>query len=90
MKRFQINGKYEYCPNGNYWTDISGIFDKELYLFCDCNKCNGQVYKLKPFNITKKIKKEQIDRFRKLDKLEEIRNKITLENMQKVKDLLSP
>lgn len=88
MRRFQINGKYEYCPNGNYWTDISGIFDKEFYLFCDCNKCNGQVYKLKPFNITKKIKKENIEKFRKWDRLEELRNKITLENMQKVQELL--
>lgn len=84
MSRFNINGKYEYCPNGNYWEDVSGIMDREFYLFCDCNKCKGQVYKLKPFNITKKIKKEQIERFRKLQKLDTLRFKVNLDNMDKV------
>lgn len=23
-------GKYEYCPNGNYWKDVSGIFDDKI------------------------------------------------------------
>lgn len=88
--RFQLNGKYEYCPNGNYWQDISGIFDREIYLFCDCNKCNGQVYKLKPFNVTKKITKETILKARKLNKLDEIRHSINFNNMGKVANLLQP
>lgn len=88
--RFQLNGKYEYCPNGNYWQDISGIFDREIYLFCDCNKCNGQVYKLKPFNVTKKITKETILEARKLNKLDEIRHSINFNNMGKVANLLQP
>ncbi len=86
--RFQLNGKYEYCPNGNYWEEVSGIFDKEIYLFCDCNKCNGQVYKLKPFNVTKKISKDSIVRFRKLKKLEQIRFSINTENMGEVEKII--
>lgn len=86
--RFKLNGKYEYCPNGNYWEEVSGIFDKEIYLFCDCNKCNGQVYKLKPFNVTKKISKESIERFRKLKQLDDTRYKINTDNMVKVNKLL--
>jgi hypothetical protein len=88
MERFRLNGKYEYCPNGNYWSEISGIFDKEIYLFCDCNKCNGKVYKLKPFDITKKVPKASIDKWRKFEQLESLREKVTLENMDKVKKLL--
>lgn len=88
--RFQLNGKYEYCPNGNYWEEVSGIFDKEIFLFCDCDKCKGQVYKLKPFNVTKNIKKEVIERFRKLKQLEEIRYEINTENMAKIKSILTP
>lgn len=87
--RFQLNGKYEFCPNGNYWTEVSGIFDKEIYLFCDCNKCKGQVYKLKPFNVTKKIKKESIDNFRERERLENLRYKITTENMEKVERIIT-
>lgn len=88
MTRFQIGSKYEFCPNGNYWEEVSGIFDKQIYLFCDCNKCNGQVYALKPFNVTKKISAEQIKRFRERKKLEELRYKITTENMKKVEKLV--
>lgn len=87
--RFRLNGKYEYCPNGNYWEEVSGNFDKEIYLFCDCNKCKGQVYKLKPFNVTKEINKESIERFRKLKNLEDIRGKVDINNMGKVLDLLT-
>lgn len=89
MKRFSIGSKYEYCPNGNYWSDISGIFDKRIYLFCECNKCNGQVYVLKPFNVTKKINKETLEKARKFNKLEDMRYKITMENMEKVNSFLS-
>lgn len=88
MRIFTIGSKYEYCLNGNYWQDISSIFDKYIYLFCDCNKCKGQVYIFKPFNITKKIKKEVIEGARNQNKLEEIRDKIDTENMQKVAELL--
>lgn len=86
--RFQLNGKYEYCPNGNYWQEVSGIFDREIYLFCDCKGCKGQIYKLKPFNVTKEIKKESIDHFRELNKLDEIRSQISIKNMAKVKQIL--
>ena len=89
MRRFNMGSKYEYCPNGNYWQEVSGIFDKEIYLFCDCNKCGGQVYRLKPFNVTKKIRKEQIERFKKLNKVDEIRNNITLKNVDKIAKLLT-
>ena len=89
MTRFQIGSKYEYCPNGNYWEDISGIFDKQIYLFCDCDKCKGQVYVLKPFNVTKKISKDTIKRARALSKLEDVRYKVNVENMGKVETLLS-
>ena len=65
MKKFNLNGKYEYCPNGNYWQDISGIFDKKFYLFCDCNKCKGKIYELRPVDVTKKINKDVIDRVKK-------------------------
>ena len=90
MKRFNLGSKYEYCPNGNYWQDISGIFDRQIYLFCDCNKCNGQVYVLKPFNVTKKIDKDVIKRARDFNKLDDIRGKITTENMDKVERLFPP
>ena len=88
--RFQLNGKYEYCPNGNYWEEISGIFDKEICLFCDCDKCKGQVYKLKAFNVTKIVRKESIVKFRELKELDDIRYSINTENMKKVKGLLAP
>lgn len=87
--RFQLKGKYEYCPNGNYWEEVSGIFDKTIYLFCECNKCKGQVYQLKPFNVTKKIRKEQIERFRLLKQLEETRDSINTKNMDSVKKLIT-
>ena len=89
MNRFHIGSKYEFCPNGNYWSECSGIFDREIYLFCDCSKCKGQVYRLKPFNVTKKIKQEQIDKFRKWNKLDEVKSKITLDNVNEVANLLN-
>lgn len=89
MKRFNIDSKYEYCPNGNYWQEISGIFDKQIYLFCDCNKCKGQVYVLKPFNITKKvINKDVINRARKMNRLDDVRLEITTDNMEEVMRLI--
>lgn len=88
MKRFSIGSKYEFCPNGNYWQDISGIFSKKFYLFCDCKKCQGVVYELKPVNITKKINKDVINRIRNENKLEEIKDKITEKNMYEVLKLI--
>lgn len=89
MKRFSLNSKYEYCPNGNYWQEISSIFDKQIYLFCDCNKCKGQVYVLKPFNITKKVtNKDVINRARKMSRLGDVRLKITTDNMEEVMRLI--
>lgn len=87
MKRFSIGTKYKYCPNGNYWQDVSGLFDTQLFLFCDCNKCQGQVYVLKAFNVTKKIDKKQIEKFRKWNKLEKVRSEITVENMLEVEKI---
>jgi len=87
--RFQLNGKYQYCPNGNYWEEVSGIFDTRVYLFCNCNKCNGQIYELKPINVTKKIDKKQIEKFKKRIKLEEIKFKITIDNMEQVEKIIN-
>lgn len=81
MKRFSIGSKYEYCPNGNYWSDISGIFDDKLYLFCDCNLCKGKIYELRPIDVTKKISKENIERARKMNELDDLRSDITLKNI---------
>lgn len=89
MKRFSIGSKYEFCPNGNYWTDVSGVFDNRLYLFCDCKKCGGKVYELKPFDITKKVSQEKIDEFRKRNKLDDIKSKINLKNLDKVEEFLA-
>lgn len=86
--RFNLNGKYEYCPNGNYWQEVSSIFDKEIILFCDCNKCNGQFFKLKPFNITKKVQQKDVEKYRKLKQLENIRASINLDNMDIVKKII--
>ena len=88
MRRFNLNGKYEFCPNGNYWQDISGVFDEKLYLFCDCKKCKGKVYELRPIDITKKIKKDVIDKARKMNELDELRGKINLKNMENIKKLI--
>jgi hypothetical protein len=87
--RFQLNGKYKYCPDGNYWEEVSGIFDRKIYLFCDCNKCKGQVYELKPFNITKKVDKKQIEKFKQRIKLEEIKSQISIENMEQVLKIIN-
>ena len=81
MKRFNIGTKYEYCPNGNYWQDVSGIFDRYITLFCDCPKCNGQFYSLRPINITKKITPEQIEKIRKWNKVDDVREAITAKNV---------
>lgn len=89
MRNFSIGSKYKFCPNGNYWQDVTGVFDDAIYLFCDCNICNGQVYKLKPFNVTKKVAKEVIKRIRQENKRDSIRDMITFENMDKVEQIIS-
>ena len=88
MTRFSIGSKYEYCPNGNYWSDISGVFNQRIYLFCDCKKCGGKVYELKPFNITKKINQEKIEQFRRRSRIEDIKLKINSNNLEEVEKLL--
>lgn len=84
MKRFSIGSKYEYCPNGNYWQDASGLFDRDITLFCDCPKCGGQFYSLRPINITKRVSKEHLDRTRKWNKRDDIAFQVTPDNMDEV------
>ena len=85
-KRFSIGSKYEYCPNGNYWQDISGILDREIYLFCDCEKCGGQVYVLRARKAT--IEKSRLDEIvrdtRNWNRLQEVRQSINEDNMEAV------
>lgn len=85
-KRFNIGSKYECCPNGNYWQDISGILDREIYLFCDCTKCGGQVYVLRARKATidKDRLKEIVNDTRNWNRLEEIRDQITIDNMEEI------
>jgi len=89
MNRFSIGSKYEYCPNGNYWSDVSGVFDNRIYLFCDCKKCGGKIYELKPFDITKKISQEKIEQFRNRNKIDDIKSKINSKNVEQVESLLN-
>lgn len=91
MKRFSIGNKYAYCPNGNYWQAISGIFDTEVFLWCDCPKCQGQVYVLRArkFKLNEERQKELVEDLRQRNRLEEVRNKITYSNMDKIADLLT-
>jgi len=81
-------GKYNYCPNGNYWRDVSGIFDDKIYLFCDCKLCGEKLYELRPIDITKKMTKETFIRFRKEKKLEDIKGEINFTNMDRVSEEL--
>lgn len=89
-ERFSIGAKYQYCPNGNYWQDISGIFDREIFLFCDCDKCDGQVYVLraKKFKLDDGRLKEVIADLRQRNRLTELRQMVTEFNMEKVAELL--
>ncbi len=91
MKRFSIGSKYEYCPNGNYWQEISGMFDSEIYLFCDCKKCGGQVYVLRARKAT--IDKDRLEDIledtRRWNRLEAIREKINYTNMDKIESQLT-
>lgn len=82
--------KYEYCPNGNYWKDVSGILDTEKYMWCDCKKCGGKMYTFRVKDITKNIKPEVIKRVREDITLDEIRHNVTRDNMEKVRNLISP
>jgi hypothetical protein len=85
MSRFHINNKYAYCPNGNYWEDMSGIFDDRIFLFCDCPKCKGKVYELRPIDVTNKISNEAIEKHRKWNRVEKLRQKITMDNVDDIK-----
>lgn len=90
-KRFSIGSKYEYCPNGNHWQDISGMLDNEIFLFCDCNKCNGQVYVLRArkFKLDAARQKEFVEELRQRNKLDDTRQKINFRNMDKINELLA-
>lgn len=90
-RRFSIGSKYEYCPNGNYWQDISGILDREIFLFCDCSKCDGQTYVLRArkFKLDEDRQRELVEDLRNRNRLEEVRDKVTISNMEKVSELLA-
>ncbi len=89
MKTIQnTTGKYEFCPNGNYWKDVSGIFDTKIYLYCDCRHCVKKLYELRPIDITKKTTKESFERITKESKLEDVKRKINFTNMDKIDELL--
>lgn len=90
-ERFSIGTKYQYCPNGNYWQDISGIFDREIFLLCDCDKCGGQVYVLRArkFKLDDNRLKEIVDNLRTDNRLREVRQMINSSNMEKVTELLN-
>lgn len=89
-QRFSIGNKYQYCPNGNYWQDVSSIFDREVFLFCDCNKCDGQVYVLRArkFKLDGTRLKELTDDLRARNRLDDIRQRVNTVNMDKVNELL--
>ncbi len=91
-RRFSIGTKYEYCPNGNWWSEISGVLDSNIYLFCDCKKCGGQVYELKPVKYNKNPEhlKAIIEAERKWQKLENTKDMLNYTNMDKVAELLTP
>lgn len=82
-------GKYEYCPNGNYWKDVSGIFDDKVYFYCDCKHCVKKMYELRPTDITKKVSEETFKRVENEGKLQDIKREINFTNMDKVKKFLS-
>lgn len=86
MERFSLGSKYEYCPNGNYWQEISGIFDREVFLFCDCDGCGGQVYVLRArkYKLGDDKQKELVEDLRKRNRLEKVRSMVTTSNMEKV------
>ena len=87
---FSIGSKYKYCPNGNYWQDVSGIFDERIYLFCDCNKCNGQFYVLAPrkYKLDESTAKRLIEKQRNWNRLNEVKDSINYANMEKVANAL--
>ena len=88
MKLDRTN-KYDYCPNGNYRKEISWVFDKRVFMFCDCNVCNNKVYELRPTDITSKVSKEQLEEFAKRKRCEIVKNKINYKNMNAVEIFLS-
>jgi len=89
-QRFSIGTRYEYCPNGNYWQDISGFLDREIFLYCGCTKCNGQVYVLRArkFKIEGERLKELVEDLRQQNKLAEVREMVNTRNMDRVKKII--
>jgi len=79
----------EYCPNGNYWEDVTGIFDKRIYMFCDCDICKGKLYELRPTDVTNKVTKEMIKEFRNIIKLKKTKRQINTDNMEDVLKIIN-
>ena len=55
----------KYCPNGNYWENITDFYSERELFFCDCDRCKGEVYELRPVKITKKVRQTVIDKIKK-------------------------
>lgn len=55
-------------------------------MFCDCNKCGGQVYVLRArkFKLNEDRQKELVQDLRNRNRLEEVRNMVNTTNMEKV------
>lgn len=92
MRRpIEINSsKYEYCPNGNYWEDVSGIFDRKIYLYCDCRGCNGKLYELRPIDVTKKLGEEAVKTAKETLRFRRVQESVTYKNMEEVAKITNP
>jgi len=82
--------KYEYCPNGNYWSDVSGVFDERTYYFCDCNLCGGKLYELRPTDVTNKLGEESLERARQRVRCDQVKRSINYKNMEAVAKITNP
>ncbi len=89
IMKIDRTNKYDYCPNGNYRKEISWVFDKRIFLFCDCKVCNNKVYELRPVDITSKVSQEQLEEFVKRKRCEIVRKKVNYKNMYAVETFLA-
>lgn len=80
--------KNRYCPNGNYWEDVTSIWDSRIYYFCTCKVCKNAVYELRPINITKKVPKGTMERLLLNIKLKNIKRGINYKNMEAVEKII--
>jgi len=83
-----IQIKNRYCPNWNYWEDVTPICEDRIIMYCDCKKCNWKIYKLQPKDITKKMPHDFIEQCIKYSKYNKIKQMINLDNMYKIEKLL--